>query len=270
MFKAILEIISKKEIYGVVVTIALSYFLYRTIVIILETNINKGKTAYEKKKLVTLVRLSKNIVKYLLIVIAVLTILNIYGVNVAGMITGLGITATLLGLALQDTFKDIINGISIILENYFMVGDIVKYNDFTGEIIEFGFKSTKIKNVHGEVYVIANRNIMEIKNLSLKDPVVNYEINLPYEQKVADMEKIITKQILPKIEKVENILAPSVTYLGVSELADSSVKYLIQFKCKRDQHWQAKREVNKIVLDELAKKNISVPYPQLEVHNNEE
>ena len=202
-------------------------------------------------------------------VIAILTILSIYGVNVAGMITGLGVTATLLGLALQDTFKDFINGINIILENYFVIGDKVTYNNFTGEVIDFDFKSTKIKNVNGEVYVVANRNIMEIKNLSQKDHTVTYEINLPYEEAVSDMEKIITKQILPKVNKIENVTPGSATYLGVEELADSSVKYLIKYDCKRDNQWQAKRDTNKIVLEELAKKNISVPYPQLEVHNNE-
>ena len=40
------------------------------------------------------------------------------GVNVKGMVAGLGITATIIGLALQDTLKDIINGINLILENY--------------------------------------------------------------------------------------------------------------------------------------------------------
>jgi len=80
------------------------------------------------------------------------------------------------------------------------------------------------------------------------------------------MENIIKNKILPKVEKVDNIDPDSVKYLGVNELADSCIKYLIIFRCKRDTHWAAKREVNRIIITELNKAKVSVPYPQLEVH----
>lgn len=269
VLRNILNVISKKEIYGVIVTIAISYFVYKTLTILLEETINNGKNSYERKKRTTITRLFKNIAKYMIIIIAFLVILSLYGVNVKGMIAGLGVTATIIGLALQDTFKDIINGINIILENYFIVGDIVEYNNFTGEVIEFGLKSTKIKNFSGEVLSISNRNILEIKNLSTKEQQVKINIPLPYEQKVEDMEKLITKKIIPKIAKINNVNSLSVEYLGVNEMAENSINYLIVFKCKRDQQFQAKRDANKIILTELEKVKISVPYQQVEVHNHE-
>lgn len=264
--KIILNIITKKEVYGVIVTLAIAYFTYRTIAIILQEVINFGKDKYEIKKRKTITKLFQNIAKYIILLIAVLAILSIYGVNVTGMIAGLGITATIIGLALQDTFKDIINGINIIIENYFIVGDIVNYNNFTGEVIEFGLKSTKIKNASGEVMIIANRNILEIKNLSQKSQKLLIDIQIPYEKSITEVEKVIKNNILPKISKIENVDANSAEYLGINELAESSVKYLIQFECKRETQWQVKRDANRVILSELTKKNISIPYPQLEVH----
>ncbi len=265
--KNILNIISRKEVYGVIVTIAISYFIYKTITIILEETINNGKDSYDRKKRTTITRLFKNVIKYIIILTDILTILSIYGENVKGMVAGLGITATIFGLALQDTLKDIINGINIILENYYIVGDIVEYNGFTGEVIELGLKTTKIKGFSGEVFNISNRNIMEIKNISAKEQIVMINIPLPYEEKVSDMEKLITEKIIPKIAQIKNVTQNSVAYLGVSELADSSINYMIRFKCKRDEHYQAKRDANGIILKELEKAKISVPYPQVEVHN---
>lgn len=264
--KIILNIITRKEVYGVIVTLAVSYFTYRTIAIILEEAINYGKDHYEKKKRRTVTTLFQNIAKYIILIMTILIILSIYGVNVKGMVAGIGIAGTIIGLALQDTFKDIINGISIITENYFIVGDIVEYNTFTGEIIEFGLKSTKIKNINGEVLIIANRNILEIKNMSQKEQSVVINIPLPYEEPVEKMEKIITENIIPKLQEIENVNKETVMYLGINELADSCIKYLVKFNCKRETHWQAKRDANKIVLTELTKKSISIPYPQLEVH----
>ena len=65
------------------------------------------------------------------------------------------------------------------MDNYFVVGDIVRYNDFTGEVIEFGLKNTKIKNVEGVVLVVANREISSVYNLSQKNPSVT--ISIPVE-----------------------------------------------------------------------------------------
>ena len=266
VLKNILNFITKKEVYGVIVTLAVAYFIYRTATIILDEVINYGKNPYEKKKRRTVTNLFQNIIKYFILIVALLVILSIYGINVGAMIASLGIAATIIGLALQDTFKDIINGISIITENYFIVGDIVKYNTFTGEVIEFGLKSTKIKNVNGEVLIIANRNILELTNLSQKEQAVVINIPLPYEVPVEKVEKIITEEMLPKFEEIENVNKTSVVYLGVNELADSCIKYLVQFKCKRETHWQAKRDANRIILTTLAKHKVSIPYPQLEVH----
>lgn len=265
--KTTINFMGKKEVYGVIVTFAIAYFLYKTIGILLEVSINKGKSSYEKKKRKTITRLANNIIKYLMIILAAIVILSIYGVDVKAMVAGLGITATILGLALQDTFKDIISGVNIILENYFIVGDVVSYNTFTGEVIEFGLKSTKIKNANGEVLIVANRNIMEIKNISQKENAITIELPLPYEQPVEKMEKIITEEIIPQISDIENVMPDSAVYLGINNLADSSVNYLLKFRCKRETHWQAKRDAYGIILKTLAKHKVSIPYPQVEVHN---
>lgn len=258
--KVILSIITKKEVYGVVVTLAIAYFIYRTATIVLDELINFGKTSYEKKKRRTVTKLFQNIIKYLILIIAVLIILSIYGINVGAMVASLGIAATIIGLALQDTFKDIINGISIITENYFIVGDIVQYKTFVGEVVEFGLKSTKIKSASGEIMVISNRNILEISNLSQSEQSVSIELALSCENKPQDIENLIKKNILPKIEKVENVIPTSPKYLGINDIAATHYKYLIQFSCKREKHLQAKRDANGIILEELAKENISTKY----------
>ena len=190
-----------------------------------------------------------------------------YGFDVKGMVAGLGITATIIGLALQDTFKDIISGISIIFENYFIVGDVVTYNNFTGEVIEFGLKSTKIKNVNGEVLTVANRNIMEIKNISQKDQTVLLVLGMKYEDNVDKVEKVIINDIIPAIQAMESVNEGTCEYMGISELADSCVKYQIKFKCEKETQWQAKRDANKIALKEMRRHNLSFAYPQMEVHN---
>ncbi len=263
----ILKIITKKEVYGTVVIIAISYFIYHTLSIIVEDIFSKANDKYETKKRNTIIKLFKNIAKYVILLICTLALLSLYGINVKTMVAGVGIAGTIIGLALQDTFKDFIGGISIITENYFIVGDIVRYNDFTGEVVEFGLKSTKIRNVNGDTLIVANRNIFEIANLSQSSQKVMINISVAYEEKIENVEKVIKEKILPAINKIENVKTDSAQYLGVNELADSCVKYLVLFRCNRETQWQAKRDALREIKLILDSNKIKIPYPQLEVHN---
>ena len=58
-------------------------------------------------------------------------LLNLYGVNTTSLIAGLGIAGVALAFGLQEALKDIVSGIGIIMDNYFVVGDVVDYNGFT-------------------------------------------------------------------------------------------------------------------------------------------
>lgn len=90
ILKEILNIITKKEVYGVIVTLAVSYFLYRTATIILNEIINYGQNHYERKKRRTVTNLFQNIIKYIILIFAVLAIFSIYGVNIGGIVASLG------------------------------------------------------------------------------------------------------------------------------------------------------------------------------------
>lgn len=266
-FLKVVSLITKKEVYGFIITILLGILLYRITVSVLGKIVKAGKTEYERKKRKTIVDLLKNIFKYIIAILVVLFILKLNGYDIKALIAGLGIIATVLGLALQDTIKDFIGGVTIILENYFVTGDIVEYNGFTGTVIELTLKSTKVKAPNGNVLVISNRNINEIINLSQKNATVFVHIPVAYEEDVTNVEKIINNCIVKEAKKIDGVDKNSYTYYGVNELSSSSIDYLISIDCKQDKRWMVERALKRIVLIELNKNNIKIPYNQVEVHN---
>ena len=74
-----------------------------------------------------------------------------------------------IGLAFQGILKDIIAGISLIFENSYNIGDTVTINNFKGEVIYMGMKSTKIKAATGEVLIINNGSITEVINHTIEN-----------------------------------------------------------------------------------------------------
>ena len=107
------------------------------------------------KKEKTYLRLFNNILKYLLLIIVTILILQVNGVNVSSIIASLGLISVIVGFALQDALKDIIMGINIVIEDYFSVGDVLRIGDVEGKVIEIGLKTTKMKDINnGNVFII--------------------------------------------------------------------------------------------------------------------
>ena len=267
MITNVLGFLGKKEVYGLALIIFIALIAYNLGNKLIEKIINYGKSSYEKKRRTTIVRLLSNIVKSTIYVLAFFFILDLYGVNTKALVASLGVASALIGLALQDTLKDWISGIDIILSNYFVLGDFVTYETFTGEVIEMTLKATKIKKSTGEVLVLANRNINQIINISQKKANIKIDIPTSYETKTAKAEKTINK-IVEAAKKIKGVSSES-KYLGISELGDNAVNYTISIICPQDNQWQIKREVLKLIKDTYEKDKIKIPYQQVEVHTNE-
>lgn len=263
-----IDVIMTKQIIGTAMVIVVTFLLISLFNKGIEKILIKGKTAFEVKRRKTIVKLFQSIFKYVLIIIAILIILDFYGVDTKSLIASLGVAGVVLGLALQDTVKDLISGTMLIMENYLAVGDTVTYNDFTGEVIELGLRTTKIKGFDGEVMIVANRNIDTIINASQKKAQLYLDIPTAYEEKTLKVEKVLTEVVKQAIE--DKVALPDSAYLGVNGFESSQVNYLIYILCNQDDRYKVKREILKRVKDAYEKKNIKIPYEQIEVHHGKD
>ena len=211
----------------------------------------------------TYIRLILSIVRYVFIIITILTLLQVNGVDVSSILAGLGLAGVIVGLAVQDALKDIIRGFSIVSDHYFSVGDVIKYNDQQeGTVLEIGLRSTKLKSItNGCTVTIANRTIEKVEQCS---NATSIRLPLPYELSITKAEAIIA-EIIAELEQDE--LVTSATYLGITELSSSSIDYLISMKTKSEYRRKVRRMAYRTALLVLEKHNISVPYEQLDIHS---
>ena len=253
-----------KLIYTLVVVVV-ALILYSLLRRIVKRVFNKNKSTYESKRRTTVIELILNIVNFFFFVIVVMMILENYGVDTKGILASLGIAGVLLGFALQNTVQDFLSGISIIMENYYVIGDYIKIGDFTGEVVDFSLKSTKVLSFSGEKYIFANRNMDSVINLSQERAGVKIDIPTAYEEDVSKVEKIID-EIIKELKSDEDVFEDT-KYLGVDNLGDSAVVYSIMIYCKASSRWSIKRKALRLVKDSYDKANIKIPYTQIEVHD---
>ena len=117
----IIDVITLRQIYVPLVAITIGILSYKIIRKALAKFTHKGKNNYDTKKIKTIIELVSNICKYILVIIVGVIILEAYGIDTASIIAGLGVLSAVIGLAFQDTLKDFISGVTIILENYYQL-----------------------------------------------------------------------------------------------------------------------------------------------------
>ena len=243
--------------------IIVSIIIYKSIIYLLNKGEEKAKiSVFTSNKGKTYLKLIKSIIRSVFIILTVLIVLQVNGVNVSSVLAGVGIFGVIFGLAIQDWLKDIIRGSSIISDDYFKVGDIVKYREIEGKVLAIGLKSTKIKDLKtSNIISIANRNIDEAQVVS---EFVYIKIPMPYEVKLKQAEKAV-EDIIELINKNENVT--NCRYLGVNELADSAIEYLLEVTCNPEKKLQTRRDAIRCILEGLETNKIDVPYTQIDIHN---
>ena len=128
--------------------------------------------------------LIKLLVSFALFGIATIMVLDNLGVNVTGLIAGLGVGGIAIGLAAQGIFSDLFSALSIIFDKPFRKGDTVQYDMTTATVEKIGLKSTRLRAITGEQKIISNTNLLgkEITNLTrLYRRRVQFLLSITYE-----------------------------------------------------------------------------------------
>jgi len=249
------------------IIISLVYILIGIVVFqVIKKIVNRKGKLPENQKLKTIKILILNIVKYIDCFLVVLAIASVFGVNVKSILAGLGIGTVIIGLAFQDFAKDIIAGISIIVENKYSVGDTIEVEGFMGEVIFLGLKSTKIKDFKGAIKIMPNRNMESLINYSLNNSLAVVDIGVSYDNKPEEVEKVLNN-LFPRLKELIPSAKGDFQILGINELEESSVVYRIAIEVESMQQYIVQRTIRREIKNEFDKHNIKIPYKQIEVHN---
>jgi small-conductance mechanosensitive channel len=123
-----------------------------------------------------LIRVLVNVVVF---AIALVVILGNLGVNVTGLVAGLGIGGIAIGLAAQGIFSDLFAALSIVFDKPFRRGDTIRYGETTGTVERIGLKTTRVRSQTGEQVIMANTKLLEQEVRNLAEAKVR-RITLPF------------------------------------------------------------------------------------------
>lgn len=234
--------------------------------LITKTINRKNIKKLQQQRIKTISILIVNIIKYLIVILVLISILSVYGINVKSILTGLGIGTALIGLAFQDLAKDLIAGFTIITEGEYEIGDIIEIDNFRGEVVFIGLRTTRIRNFKGATKIIANHYMDNIINYSNNNSLAIVDVGVAYETKGEDVEKALNN-LFKRLNGNIPHAVKDLELWGVNDLAESSVVYRIAVETEPMQHIAVERLLRKEIKKEFDSSNIKIPYKQIEVHN---
>jgi small-conductance mechanosensitive channel len=146
-------------LFTVAAVIQLAIWIREIILALIERRAFQSGTEHDTlQSAMTLIKLG---VSFAVFAIATIVILDNLGVNVTGLIAGLGVGGIAIGLAAQGIFSDLFAAIAIIFDRPFKRGDTITYGITTARVEKIGMKSTRLRALSGEEKIISNSKLLE-------------------------------------------------------------------------------------------------------------
>ncbi|MFH0868192.1 MAG: mechanosensitive ion channel family protein [Candidatus Woesearchaeota archaeon] len=206
-----------------------------------------------------------NLARVVLWVILIIIILGNLGVNVSGLIAGLGIMGFIVGFALKDTLGNLASGVFILFHKPFRVGDWINVAGVVGGVEKMGIAACVLKSPDNIKITIPNSKIWGdvIQNYTGNPTrkIFNLDVGISYNSNIDKAIKIINN-ILKKDKRVLKDPEPQVV---TKSLGDSSVNIAVRPACKKEDYWGLYFDLVKIIKEEFDKNGISIPFPQRDV-----
>lgn len=202
------------------------------------------------------------LVSFAVFAIALVVVLDNLGVNVTGLVAGLGVGGIAIGLAAQGIFADLFAALAIIFDRPFRRGDAVTYDNTSGNVEEIGLKSTRIRGIDGELRVISNKNLLdkEIQNNTVRERRRStFTIGLAYETPPDLLERF------PDMMK-EEIEACGMTFVrcGFFQFGASSLDFDVRFDSPSADFMEAyngRHRTGVAIVRRCNKEGLTIAYP---------
>jgi small-conductance mechanosensitive channel len=192
--------------------------------------------------------------------IVLLHILSIFNINLTPWLASAGVVGIGIGLGAQSIFKDVLNGIFILVENQYNVGDVVKIAGLQGTVENLTLRCTTLRDGDGTVYIIPNSQIATVSNLSRDFSVATLPVSVDAS---VDPDKVMAllKTLATDIRNdpaFNQIILSDPDILGVDKVNGREVIYPINLRVRANQKDGVLRELRRRILIAFAKQGITL------------
>ncbi len=209
----------------------------------------------------SLTKIIGKVVNVLVWGLALLIILDLFGVNTASILTVLGAAGLAIGLAMKDSLSNISAGLMLLFLHPYKLGDFVDCGSVSGTIVEIGLFTTVLSTVDGVFISVPNSSIFgnPIKNYS-RNPIRRADIvvGIAYGDSLPKALEVLNAFL----KKNPMVLQDPEPQVLVSELADSSVNITLRYWSSTENYWNVYWELKEQLKEVIESAGLNIPFPQ--------
>ncbi|MDX1279973.1 mechanosensitive ion channel domain-containing protein [Shewanella colwelliana] len=228
---------------------------------LIKKTVSNSKLKFSKLLQEFFISLSGKIVFALGLMIA----LSQLGFELGPLLAGFGVAGVIIGFALQDTLSNFASGMMILIYRPYDVGDLINAAGVTGKVSQMSLVSTTIKTLDNQRLIIPNNKIWgdTINNITVEHQRrVDMTFGIGYGDDIEKAEKVL-KAIVENHPKVLKDPEPTVK---LHLLGESSVDFVVRPWAKPADYWDVYWDITREVKMRFDQENISIPFPQRDVH----
>jgi len=221
-----------------------------------------------KKRIDTLSSILVTIMGVIILIIAILTILPEFGVNITTLIAAIGVGGLAIAFAAQNLVRDFITGFFILFEDQYRIGDWVTLAGISGTVEEVGLRRTILRDFDAKVHSIPNGKVEVSTNHTKKYSRVNLNISVAYGENLDKVIETINRICQEMAEdpkwKEDFISTPAV--LRVDNLGDSGIDIKILGDTQPARQWAIMGELRLRIKKTFDSEGIEIPWPHTKVY----
>lgn len=205
---------------------------------------DKAFTKTSTPKTRTVLQLLQNSVSVVIFIIALLTILSAFNINIMPLLASAGIVGFTIGFGSQAIVKDLVTGLFLLSGDVFYEGDIIKIGEIEGKVEKVGIRAITVRDLNGVVHTIPNGTISSIANLTKEWSRANIDIGVSNEYPIDQILEIFNDEAT-KLKNDPNLgswIIGSPKVDGIIEITKERVTIKTLIKTNQAKKWELERE----------------------------
>jgi len=252
-------------VIGVVAAILwIGNLLEGRVVALLSRRDQHGEPGEREARARTLVGVLHNALRTTAIVVGLIMVLEELTVPIGPLLGGVAVIGLAVAFGAQSLIKDYFTGFMVLLEQQYVIGDVVQLGNCTGQVERITLRLTVLRDLEGRVHFVPHGQITTVTNLTHGFAQAVFDIPVAYHEDVDRVIEVLLElaRELRADEKFSPFITDDPAMLGVDALGDSAVIIKFCLKTLPMKRWDVKRELLRRIKNRFGELGIEIPFPQ--------
>ena len=221
-------------------------------------------TERRRQRTETIGSVLRSVTSVLVFTVATAMVLGELGFDLGPVIASAGIVGVALGFGAQNLVRDYLNGIFMILEDQYGVGDAVDVGEASGIVEAVGLRVTRLRNVDGTVWHVRNGEILRVGNMSQGWSRALLDVSVAYGTDT-DRAAAVIKSVADEVwrdEQFSDVVMEEPEVWGVENLGADGIAIRLVVKTAPLEQWSVARELRRRIKTAFVAEGIEIPFPQ--------